>query len=85
MKHGMRMSKVEPISPDYPLILASSSPRRKRLLRQAGIPFRAKPSRTSEDSPIVEPEAMVHHLAEKKAMAACRRNGGLWVLGRTPW
>ncbi len=75
------MSKVESISPEHPLILASSSPRRKRLLRQVGIPFRAKPSRIAEESSIVEPETLVRSLAEKKAMAACRKNGGLWVLG----
>lgn len=75
------MSRFKPISTASPLILASSSPRRKRLLKQVEIPFLAKPSRIAEDSPVEEPDALVRHLAEKKVLAASRKNGGMWILG----
>lgn len=75
------MSKFHPISTASPLILASSSPRRKRLLRQVCIPFRVLPGRVSEESAVEEPEALVRALAEKKATAACRKGPGQWVLG----
>ena len=75
------MSKFEPISTASPLILASSSPRRKRLLRQVCIPFRVLPSRIVEESTTEEPEALVRSLAEKKAKAAARKAAGQWILG----
>jgi septum formation protein len=44
-----------------PLILASASPRRQELLRQAGIPFVARPTHI--------PELELHHLPEDSAPA----------------
>jgi predicted house-cleaning NTP pyrophosphatase (Maf/HAM1 superfamily) len=36
------------INKENPLILASNSPRRKRLLQQIGLPFRSLPSQVDE-------------------------------------
>jgi septum formation protein len=59
----------------------SASPRRKRLLRQVGLPFRALTTRVDEDGERGRPETVVRKLAEKKARAAFKRTGNLWVLG----
>ena len=54
----------------YPLILASKSPRRQELLRQAGIPFQVQTKDTEEDYPAaLPPEQVARFLAEKKADA----------------
>ena len=52
------------------LVLASQSPRRAEILRQAGIPFVARPASVDE-TPLTgeEPEAYVRRLAEEKARA----------------
>lgn len=51
-----------------PLVLASRSPRRRRLLRQLGLAFEVQPSPASEDAPDgLAPDALVKYLAEKKA------------------
>ncbi len=50
------------------LILASSSPRRKALLEQIGIPFKVEPSTISEkDISHYDPEEQAAALAERKA------------------
>ncbi len=51
------------------LILASASPRRRALLRRAGIPFRVKLSRVSEASSTQHPVRLVRELALRKARA----------------
>jgi septum formation protein len=53
------------------LILASSSPRRAEILRNAGIDFEVRPA-SVEESPLQDEsaEAMVRRLAEAKACAA---------------
>jgi len=53
-----------------PLILASQSPRRAEILRQAGIPFIVRVA-TVDESPLPgeSPEAYVQRLAEAKALA----------------
>ncbi|MES2387798.1 MAG: Maf family nucleotide pyrophosphatase [Bacteroidota bacterium] len=52
------------------LILASGSPRRQQLLRDAGFSFVVKPSHAEEDFPEDMPaHAVPLYLAEKKAMA----------------
>ena len=57
-----------------PLILASASPRRVRLLRQAGVEFEQVPARIDESALVDEsPEAYVVRLAEEKARAVWRR------------
>lgn len=52
------------------LVLASQSPRRAEILRQAGIPFTIRPSEVDE-SPLAgeDPEVYVQRLAEAKARA----------------
>src|SRR5690242_15974784 len=52
------------------LILASQSPRRSEILRQAGIPFVVKPANVDESVRHGEPaEDYVRRVAEEKAMA----------------
>lgn len=54
----------------YPLILASKSPRRQELLRQAGIPFSVQTKDTDEDFSTTMPvDTVARYLAEKKAAA----------------
>lgn len=56
-----------------PIILASSSPRRRELLALAGIPFEVRPSSVSEDFPATMAAREVSaYLAEKKAQAVHR-------------
>jgi len=72
------------ISEEFPLVLASASPRRKRLLEQVGIPIRVRPSHIEESGVEgVDPEKTVEELAVKKAMGAkdLAEAEGLWVLG----
>lgn len=69
------------ISKNYPLILASESPRRKRLLEQTGIPFTSLPSNINEDSINGSPYETARTLAENKAIAAHEKVHGQWILG----
>ena len=69
------------ISENDPLILASESPRRKRLLEQLGLPFHAVPSRVEENELIGSPSAKASRLAEKKAKAVHSKSKDSWVLG----
>jgi septum formation protein len=72
---------IQPISKDSPLVLASSSPRRKQLLRQVGIPFRSFTSRVREDSLSHDPLRNARLLAEAKAGAVVAKFRGRWILG----
>lgn len=66
---------------NLPLILASSSPRRKELLRLAGVRFKTIPSRADERFLEGEsPEEHVIRLARAKAMDVAGRHRGRWVL-----
>jgi len=69
------------ISRTFPLILASSSPRRKRLLKQLGLPFRARSSRIDEEKETGKPFQIARRLAEAKARAGFLRAKAHWVLG----
>lgn len=69
------------ISAQYPLILASASPRRKQLLAQMGLPFRSVSSNVSEKGLSNDPAAISRHLAEKKACQVHSKNKGSWILG----
>jgi septum formation protein len=70
------------ISTTYPLVLASSSPRRKRLLKQLGLPFRVLASHVEENESIAgAPLATARCLAEKKARAVVERARNSWILG----
>ena len=69
------------ISPESPLLLASSSPRRKTLLRQIGLPFRSFSSAVEENLSGEDPARTACVLAEKKAKKVFARSKGNWVLG----
>ena len=69
------------ISRENPLILASDSPRRKRLLQQIGLPFLALPSNVEENQVLGEPPDKALRLAEKKATAVYSRSKNRWILG----
>ena len=64
------------------LILASASPRRQQLLRQAGIEFEVHPAHIHEERrPAEAPLAYALRLAEEKARALGQRFPGRYVLG----
>ncbi|OGS52598.1 MAG: septum formation protein Maf [Elusimicrobia bacterium RIFOXYB2_FULL_62_6] len=63
------------------LILASQSPRRYALLKEAGIGFTKTPSRVKETSSFKKPELIVKELAYKKALSVALKNPGRPVLG----
>ncbi|MBU2574226.1 MAG: septum formation protein Maf [Elusimicrobia bacterium] len=63
------------------LILASQSPRRERLLQEAGIGFTQLPSRIKEVSTFKDPGLIVKELAYKKALSVALKNPGRPVLG----
>jgi len=69
------------ISTESPLLLASSSPRRKKLLRQIGLPFRSFSSAVEEDLSVADPGLNARVLSEKKARKVLARSRGNWVLG----
>jgi septum formation protein len=74
---GMRDKTVPPET----LILASNSPRRSDLLRQAGISFTAIPSTVDEDMlPVHPPETYVTTLAKLKADDVAHRYPANWVI-----
>lgn len=59
------------------LILASSSPRRAEILRNAGITFEVRPARVEESpAPGETAQAMVARLAEQKALTIARELDG---------
>jgi septum formation protein len=63
------------------LILASSSPRRRQLLKKLGIPFRVMPSHVPEDSTHKNPIRLVQDLALRKAREIASRLKEGIVLG----
>lgn len=67
---------------DTQLILASASPRRRELLRAAGIRFRVVPSRAaeSESFPGEDPRRYVRRAARDKGHEVSVRFPGSWVL-----
>lgn len=68
--------------PPLELILASASPRRTELLRDAGIPHRvAVAGVTEHEDPLSDPREMVLHNARLKARAVADRHPGALVLG----
>ncbi len=69
------------INKQHPLILASASPRRKRLLTQMGLPFRSVASNVSEKGPSGDPTEISRLLAEKKALQVYAKNKESWILG----
>ena len=66
----------------HQLILASQSPRRRYLLRKAGLVFQVIPSGVDEgDVPLTEPAAYVKALARAKAEDVASRHPDAWVIG----
>ncbi|RJP87698.1 MAG: septum formation inhibitor Maf [Desulfobacteraceae bacterium] len=65
-----------------PIILASQSPRRRRLLEAAGLIFRVIPSQVQEeDFKAVNPATYVKVLAEAKARDVAEKHPDSWVIG----
>jgi septum formation protein len=64
------------------LVLASASPRRQELLRNAGIPFRVEPADIDE-TPLAgeSPQDCAERLAREKALAVSQRQPRDFVLG----
>lgn len=69
------------INKDFPLILASSSPRRKRLLEQICIPFLARSSHVDEKRINVQSKIGPRFLATKKAETVHHESPNNWILG----
>ena len=64
------------------LILASKSPRRSYLLKQAGLEFSVVPSSIDESAvPLSSPETYVRVMAEAKAMDISDKYPDNWVIG----
>jgi septum formation protein len=72
---------VQLISKENPLVLASRSPRRRRLLKQIGLPFRSLPSHVEENQILGEPPGKAVLLAEEKAKAVYPKSKKRWILG----
>lgn len=64
-----------------PLVLASGSPRRRAILRAAGVRFTVDPSGVSEKTRERNPRKLVLALARKKALDVAKRHPGRLVLG----
>ncbi len=69
------------IDKDYPLILASASPRRRRLLAQVQLPFQVVVSHVDEAESGDAPAEMCQRLAQEKAVLVHSMRKGSWILG----
>lgn len=70
------------VSSNRPIILASRSPRRKRLLEQIGLPFSVVPSAILEHPLSTEsPDHYVKNLSELKAAKVSIQHPDSWVIG----
>jgi septum formation protein len=64
------------------LVLASASPRRQEILRNAGIPFVVQPTDIPEvPRPGEAPRSFAERLAQEKALEVFRRRPGDFILG----
>jgi septum formation protein len=63
------------------LILASASPRRRAILRAAGVSFRVDPSDVDENIGERDPRRLVAKLARLKALSVAPRHPGALTLG----
>ena len=80
-KQHQKQRNVKPATPRVELVLASSSPRRAELLRNAGIPFTLGTVDLAEvRRPQEWPEDFVRRIAEEKAAAAFARHPDKFVL-----
>jgi septum formation protein len=69
------------INKQNPLLLASASPRRRRLLEQVGLPFLALASHIEEELVGPDPSSSTLILAERKAGSLTGHHERRWVLG----
>jgi septum formation protein len=70
------------VQPQYRLILASASPRRRELLSRLGIPFEVVVAEVTEhEDPATDPRVMVAHNAALKADWVAQRHPDAVVLG----
>ncbi|MBN1850124.1 MAG: septum formation protein Maf [Deltaproteobacteria bacterium] len=74
-------NKFPPITTENPLILASASPRRKRLLEQIRLPFVIMPSNADENHVDGGPSVIACHHAGKKARVIRSQVPSQWILG----
>lgn len=66
----------------YPIILASSSPYRRRLLEQLGLSFEwSRPDIDETALPGETPQSLVKRLAQTKAQALAARYPRHWIIG----
>lgn len=77
----MSLMEFDHIDKENPLILASASPRRRRLLEQINMPFLCITSGVEENSIKGEPSYIARFFAEKKAVSVYPHSGKRWVLG----
>jgi len=90
-RHGARpetqiakppVASPEPAARSAKIALASSSPRRAEILRNAGIPFTVFPAHVPEERRRQEwPEGFVRRLASEKAAAVFAKHPDKFVLG----
>ncbi len=69
------------ISNEYPLILASASPRRSSLLTGLGIPIKVVPSTIEENDNTEDPVMFSLNIAHKKAEDVYSKIKDGWILG----
>lgn len=69
------------ISTSFPIILASASPRRKRLLEQIGLPFEIMLCDIEENNVEGLPFEIARRIALKKALSAGSKSPDRWILG----
>ena len=64
------------------VILASSSPQRKKILEQLGVKFKVVPARVNEHhAGFLKPYAVVKAIARRKAEAVAQKHPNDWVIG----
>jgi septum formation protein len=74
---AMKKSVIAPL-----FVLASKSPRRRYLLKQAGLDFLVVPSQVDESKIVInDPESYVIELAKAKAEDIAQRYPESWVIG----
>lgn len=64
------------------IILASASPRRKKLLKRLGIKFKVEPSDYKEDMKLkLKPKALAKYLSKEKAKAVAKNHKNSIIIG----
>lgn len=80
-RQSKNSSEALTIEEDSPLVLASASPRRRRLLEQVQLPFIAVESSIEEAMNGDDPATEALRLAAEKAQAVKRNHPDQWILG----